>query len=258
MPARQLEESFRLATDLKAKWSLLPPLFDDWQNYLRVFFLATERAYPNCKNVLLTDEKTSPELPENVHIVRYPVDKKRVMYEKLCCQIAFMKSKGSDNHFVFLDNDMIVQQSLDDVFEQDFDIGLTYMLHHTGGLSGFPINNGVIIIPGHSREKGIRFLEEVKEVYEESFFTPELLQWQGGEYAFKKRIGIKNIDRTKNGVLELEGYKILFLNPNTYNFTSDDFFEMKDYYPDKKILHFKHMRKPEMLTYWDLYLKDTS
>ena len=101
------------------------------------------------------------------------------------------------------------------------------------------------------------FFEEVKKIYEESYFKPNLLQWQGGEYALKKRIGIYKINRIKSGILQVDDYKIRLLDPALYNFSSEDFFEMKDRYPDKKILHFKHMRKPEMPVYWDLHLKDT-
>lgn|GEM_PF-2507425 len=253
---QQLEDSLRAVTDLKAKWKLLPPMFEDWRTYLNVFFSATKRSHPHCENVLLTDETTSIDLPEDVRIVRYPVNQERIMYEKLCIQIEFMKADKTDNHLVFLDNDMIVQDSLEQVFEQQFDVGFTYMFHHTGTLYALPISNGVIIVPSRSRKKAIRFFEEVKAIYEEHFFKPELLKWQGGEYAIKKRIGIRNIDRVKAGILEVDDYRILLLDPAIYNFTSDDFFEMKDYYPDKKILHFKHMRKPEMPIYWELHLRD--
>lgn len=254
----QLSASLKKVTDSKLKWSQLPKVFADWEAYLQVFFLSTRRSHPNCRNVLITDFETRAELPEDVDVVRMQFDKEKLMYEKLRCQISFLREYPQNDSVIFLDNDMIVQGSLEHLFEKDFDIGFTYMLYHSGELYELPISNGVMIIPCEHRQKAIQFLEEVKNIYKNEYFTPNLLKWQGGEFAIRKRIGYQKIAQAQFDILSLDSYRILLLDPNIYNFSSPSFFEMKDFFPEKKILHFKHLRKPEMLIYWKLHLQGSS
>lgn len=251
----QLRQIFETVSVFKFKAEKLPPLFKDWNQYLTVLFRSARKFNPDCDCVLITDEETQPDLPSDVTIVRYPIDKRRMMYEKMRVQIEFLKSYAKDQHVILLDNDMIVQGNLSSIFESNFDMGLTYNIHPSGKLYSLPFCNGVLIFPQKKKDRGIEFLDEVKGIYAKEFGTSEKLMWEGEEHALKKRIGVQSIQKTDTQVIEVGSYRILLLDSEIYNYTSKDTFKMSRYQPDKKILHFKHLRKQDMVTYWEDHLE---
>lgn len=96
----QLKKIFEKASKFRFKAETLPPLFENWNQYLNIFFHSIQKSHPDCDRVLITDETTQPDLQDGVIILRYPIDKKMMMFEKLRVQIDFLKTYAKDHHVV--------------------------------------------------------------------------------------------------------------------------------------------------------------
>lgn len=211
-----------------------------------LLFQSIKQTHPDCRCVIMTDRLTHLEAIEGVSIERHDVDPDQPAYMRLCAQIEHLKNTNP-SHVIFLDYDMLVQHSLEPLFKEDFDIGLSYRQHPC------PINGGLMIVPQKGKKQAISFLEKVKIYYEKHY--PKNKDWGGFQGAISDVIEDKTIFSRKSDIITVHDTRILLLSDKTYNFTIGGEGHLVDYQPDKKILHFKGSRKKDMMVYWNEYLK---
>ena len=213
---------------------------------LQAFFASARRFHPDCRTVILTDLKTVINLSADIEIMRFDVDNRLVGFSRTLAQKAFLKQTTPPESVLFLDYDMLIQSNLDAMFQQPFDVALTYRRHPV------PINGGFIAIHGDGYEGGLAFMEKMVTI---SHQKPQYYTWFGNQRALVRSVGVNNFfDRTSD-LIEVDHIRILFLPGELYNFSTPDDVAMDGDYPDKKILHFKGRRKEYLLDYFKKMMK---
>ena len=226
----------------------------EWQNflpeqreYIEIFFQSCRLYHPDCRSVVLSDENTPFDFPDEIDILRYPVNPETPTLARLLCQIELFKSNPYKSHYVYLDYDILLQSNLDSIFERDFDIALCCRHTHR------PITVALLFVHKDSTDKAVKMLEMVKKTLLTKY--PERLRWWGAQDSFRDTIGVENLEDTDFKIINFEGMNILLIPHDDYCYHPPYDVPMIDFYPDKKILHFKGHRKPQMGEYWEHYLK---
>ncbi len=212
-----------------------------------IFFRSAKLYHPKCECVVLTDQKTKFNLPQDIKIVRCKVSSDQPAKSRLLAQIEYIKKAKKDSHLVFLDYDMIVQGDLLPVFEKDFDVAVTFRMHPV------PINGGVLIVYAGREKEAVSFLEKALKIFEKKYSEYNL--WGGAQRSISDAAGFLDVSHLKEEMIEVDGVKILLLPAGTYNFIIGGDDRFLDYHPEKVILHFKGRRKKSMITYWNEYAK---
>jgi lipopolysaccharide biosynthesis glycosyltransferase len=166
----------------------------------------------------------------------------------LMSQLHFLKSHEVESDVVLLDSDILINDNLESLFEQEFDVALTIRDEQE-----MPINGGIIYISQKNLAAAINFFQKLYFLYTEKY--QEKSQWWGDQYALADAIGHQANSNIKPGNIEVDGVKILLLPCEIYNFSPNyesdlDLCELKE----QKILHFKGPRKQYMNMYWENYL----
>ncbi len=236
-----------LTAEAKSNILKVEPCFVDFpaQQLIEVLFASIRRFHPHCRTAILTDLKTEFPISPESDLFRYDLDTNFIGLSRTKAQVAFLKQRENPGSVIFLDYDMLVQGDLNPLFNQPFDVALTYRAHIT------PINGGVIIIHENGFDRGLAFMEKVLKI---SLEKPRYYAWYGNQRALLRAIGIDAFFKRKSDTLTIGQTHILLLPCSLYNFSTEDD-QMEDYYPDKKILHFKGARKPFLLPYFEKYIK---
>ncbi|BAY81010.1 hypothetical protein NIES267_04750 [Calothrix parasitica NIES-267] len=225
--------------------------FYNYQKTLELMFSSVSKFHHDFNKVILTDLDTDFSfLPADIHIQRYAVDSREIMFSRLSSQLSFLESHDFDSDIIFLDSDILINQNLEPLFKQNFDIALTIRVNQE-----MPINGGIIYISKNNRESANKFFNNIYDSYINNYKNN--FQWWGDQYALADVIGWTKGDKLEPDLIEVDGIKILLLACDIYNFSPDyesdlDVCELKD----KKILHFKGPRKKYMDLYWQYYLSE--
>jgi hypothetical protein len=228
---------------------------NEYLTQIDLMFRSATLAHSNCKKVILTDLHTDLSgLSPDIHVYRLNLDSEMVMLSRLQAQLHYVSHEDSDSNIVLLDSDMLIQNSLDPLFAQVFNIGLTCRDPKEDSYQRMPFNGGVIFVSKYCKMQAIQFLEQVYTIYQDKYTHQGI--WWGDQYALLDTIGAKRFFNRCSDLLEVEGSKILVVPCNIYNFSpknqiSSILFELKD----KRILHFKGSRKRLICTYWKTYLE---
>ncbi len=227
--------------------------FDYENNYVAMIdmlFRSVSIFHFDCKKVVLTDFETNlSSLPNDIDIFRMELDPEQVMLSRLRSQIHYVKNHDLSSDLVLLDSDMLINGNLNSLFEQCFDIGLTYR-----GYRDMPINGGIIFIPENGKQQAASFLEKAYNIYKSNYY--EHSTWWGDQYALIEAIGHDNFFQRSSDVVCVDNNtKVLLLPCDLYNFSPKNKFraiatELKE----QKIIHFKDSRKRLMYPYWNTYL----
>lgn len=126
------------------------------EKLLMTLFKSARKFHPDCRCVVLTNEKTKIAASPDYTIVRYDVDVRKPMFAITQARTEYLKEADGSSHIIFIDTDMLVQQNLDALFELDFDIALTYR----ADFSCDPINAGLFFINRLGIAKALSFFEE--------------------------------------------------------------------------------------------------
>ncbi|NDJ18749.1 hypothetical protein [Myxacorys almedinensis] len=208
--------------------------------------------HPKCKKVMLSDQTTTFDyLDRDIEVYRTKTDTDSIplMLNRLLTQISYVRYNNSHSNLTFLDSDILINANLEAVFQQDFDIALTYR-----ELEDMPINWGVMFISKKGQRKAIGFLEKVANIYREKYLTSNIF-WCD-QYALIDAIGREHFFKRQSNVLCVENTKILLVPCETYNFSPEP--TLNSIVPElknRKIIHFKGPRKQLMPIYWNTYLK---
>lgn len=236
----------------KARWKLFQQDYlPNARLYIETLFHSVRLVHPNCRCYVLTDQDTEFSFSQEIEIKRYPLDPDKPAYNRLLAEKAFLKDADDTFHKVFLDYDMLVQQSLEQIAGFDFDLALTFDANIQR------VNGSFIMVRKGGQAAAIRYFEMIEELYSNSYTAYEA--WGGISVAMNDlfAINLKTIPYLKT--VELAGIKFFILPSEKYNYPiSDAEFQFHEYLPDKMILHFKGLRKTNMLEYWNSYLKPKS
>ncbi|QMS90666.1 hypothetical protein HUN01_24920 [Nostoc edaphicum CCNP1411] len=221
----------------------------DYQQAIDLMFKSVDKFHSNCEKVILTDLDTNVSFFSlDITVQRYPVDSRTIMLSRLVSQLHFLKSHEFKSDIVFLDSDILVNDNIESLFSQEFDLALTVRDDKE-----MPINGGVIYISKRNKEAVVAFFEKLYLLYTEKYI--EKSQWWGDQHALADAINWQKGSQVDPGNIEIDSIKILLLSCDIYNFSPDyesdlDVYELKE----RKVLHFKGPRKKYMNVYWRNYL----
>ena len=150
----------------------------------------------------------------------------------------YVCSNKFNHDTVFLDFDTILNFNTDEIFSQDFDIGLTFRKND----KLMPINEGVIFAKYKNKDKVIHFFNKLNVIYRllsndkfVSLFFENIRVWRGGQLSLASIIRWKKFDF---GHAIMHKTKFLILDADIYNFTPIKSISI-DNLRSKKILHLK-------------------
>ncbi|WP_119355382.1 hypothetical protein [Azohydromonas sediminis] len=222
-------------------------------DYVAMAALAFQSAalfHPGCRRLILTDETTAfPGLPDEVELVRRPIDAAKVMYERMRSQLALIRERGRDTNLLFIDADMLINGPVDSLFARDLDLGLTYREHES-----MPINGGLIAVPRHGHAVAAAFLSRVVDVMQTRY--ADSLGWYCDQRALIDTIGRERFARRPLDLIDVDGARVALFPCDTYNYTPGNHWRnILARSPRRRIIHFKGQRKRLMRPYWELHLE---
>jgi hypothetical protein len=227
--------------------------------YFELLALACEAAMlraPHAQRILLTDEAT--RVPEGlaVHkIVRCAIDTRRLMYERMRAQLAFLERRERRRPTVFLDADVVVNREPAAVFGEAFDVGLTWRID----IPESRFNGGVIFAaPG---DRAGAFLQRALACYDALATDPrfdgeKVRSWGGDQYALASTVGHREFGRRETEGMVVGGSRVRFFPCDDYNVTMERRVPYSAQETRRKFfLHFKGDRKNLQKHYLDLVRK---
>ena len=177
-----------------------------------------------------------------------PVSTASVMLDRTRAQKAYIDAYDFAEPLIFIDTDMLLNQDLGPLFEQDFDIGLTWR-----PLAAEPINGGLILVNNRRPAEARAFFDEFLALYEQSF--SEQATWFGDQAALCRLLDVPAHGTELPRPQRLGAARIQFFPCDTFNFTPlNHAAALASPLDDKAVLHFKGPRKWMMHLYWQAYL----
>ena len=227
--------------------------------YFELLALAFDSAIlraPHAQRILLTDEATRvPEALAAHKIVRVAIDTRRLMYERMRAQLAFLEHRERRRPTVFLDSDVVVNREPAAVFGEAFDVGLTWRV----GMPEARFNGGVIFAaPG---DRAHAFMQRAIACYDAIVAQPRLggealRAWWGDQYALASTVGHREFAGRKTEGLVVAGTRTRFFPCDDYNVTMERRVPYSAEETRRKFfLHFKGDRKGLQKHYLDLVRK---
>ena len=213
-----------------------------------MMFSSARLFHPHARRVVLSDLETSfdPVRDGIDSIDRSEMDPQKLMFERAQAQLRHVRASGFDRPMVIIDSDILVNGSLQPVFERDFDVALTWR----GDNRDQPINGGLLILNNRRPAVSRRFFENYVRIYSERY-ADEKGDWFGDQLALRDALGLEVEQLAASEIVEVDGCRVLLLPCDTYNFSpSNQFTEIERDLGDKLILHFKGERKRLMRPYW--------
>ncbi|MBW4644611.1 MAG: hypothetical protein KME23_16750, partial [Goleter apudmare HA4340-LM2] len=238
-----------LAEEIEKNTPLDRDNFYDYQQTINLMFKSVDKFHSKCKKVILTNLETNLSfLAGDIQVQRHPVNSREIMLSRLVSQLHFLQSHDFSSDVVLLDSDILINDNLESLFIQEFDVALTVRADQE-----MPINGGIIYVSQKNPVSVINFFQKLYSLYTEKY--QQKSQWWGDQYALADAIGYKASSKLEPGNIEIDGVNILLLPCEIYNFSPNyesdlDVCELKE----QKVLHFKGLRKQYMSVYWENYL----
>lgn len=215
-----------------------------------MMFQSARKFHPGSCCTVLTDEATRLEaLSSRYSRINCTVRREKMMFDRMTAQFEFVRAYDFSLPIFLVDSDVLINNSLDSVFQHDFDIGLTW--RHD---SKMPINGGVIILNNRRPDAIRRFFSLFHEIYSKKY--ADRADWYGDQYALRDCIGMTAEEMASHqGMIEMQGCRILLLPCEQYNFSPNNSIPtIASRFRDKFVLHFKGERKLLMRLYWQAHL----
>lgn len=171
--------------------------------------------------VFVTNENCSAPPPQpGLSVIRLPTDDRAPMLERVKAMAAYVQSKAFTQDTVFLDTDAFPNRSLKAVFDDCFDIGVTYRT--TPGF--MPLNEGVIFCSHTDPAAALRFFRGYAATYEYLARDPTVVdyygdigRWRGGQLSLNA-VACPEGDLNKVPAFESNGVRIALLPCNRFNY----------------------------------------
>jgi len=215
---------------------------DDPFLYMRTMFASARWFHSDCRKVVLTDRNTDLPAALDAQVIRLDLDASQPMLARALAWRTFVQRASS--HVVFLDSDILINGNLDPIFQQTFDVGLTYRLQDK-----WPINAGINFAHADSLPGAAGFHELWLEHFSSAYAKDGV--WGGDQDALRDLVNEADFTRTDSFMHHQGGYDIMMLPCAHYNFSTEDETGMTGRYPTSSVLHFKGRRKANMRPYWD-------
>lgn len=235
--------------------------------YLNLTAASFKALDPEIRTVFLTAGQEKP--PQGLHIDR--VKKlprktrlnKGLMVDELQGWLDFANSDLFDRPTILVDPDLLAQRRLDDVFEEDFDVGLTWRaVDETRQFTDFAqhgntqhINAGVVFLNPRRKDAVVRFFEAC--LADLLSLEAPFWQWYGDQEVLQRVSGVGADKAYHPEIRDIDGVRIRQFPCQDYNFSPPYLPSGQpcaNHYPDPCIVHFKGRRKGVMFHYAQHYL----
>lgn len=226
---------------------------NDYFNFIKSQFKSAVESGVNDRFLLTcTDTKVPDSLV--THLIRYEVAERNLTnYARFSTYFRFMEDDAPDFPMLLLDNDIVVLRDPGDIFEEDFDVGLTY---RTDLLP--PINAGVVMV--RNRNVGTEFFRIVMREYDRllelSEASPEFGNCNfriglGDQLALSLACSLATPADIRKEHILVEGLKVRLFPSNRYNYTPlNEWQAAHTDLSDKYLLHFKGNTKKFVNKSW--------
>ncbi len=215
--------------------------------YIQTMFASARRFHPECRCLILSDERTPFPPCEEIVIIRHSLDRTQPMLARSKSWLDYLQI--AESHVIFLDSDILINGDLAHVFDEDFAVALTYR----AGDAKWPINAGINFAHGMHLQAAARFhrvwLSEFRAAYGDRSV------WGGDQDTLRELFKAVDFARGDSFAWRLGELDIRFLPCARYNFSTSYAHEMDGHYPEAKALHFKGRRKPWMFPYWHKHIQ---
>ncbi|MDP3920799.1 MAG: hypothetical protein Q8R76_08350 [Candidatus Omnitrophota bacterium] len=226
----------------------------DPRRMMYLLFRSAELHHPHCRKVVISDLRTDLSyLAPDIEIKRYDVDPTQIALSRWNSRNQFLADQDFSSHFVLLDYDILVNANLLPLFDQPFDVALTYR-HRTEAdkRPKLKINGGILFLKANRKAASMSFLNRVFTTYKEKFISRP--DWWGGQYSMNEVVGHANVPESGTRTVKTGDSTILLLPCDQYNFSpSNRYRSIAAEFQTQKILHFKARCRRLMNLYWDIY-----
>jgi hypothetical protein len=227
-------------------------------DYMAVLALSFESAAiraPRARRILLTDDATA--VPSGVkvdEVVRFPIDRARLMYERMRVQASYLENRPMGRCSLLIDSDVVINRDPAPIFAEAFDVGLTWRT----GLPNAPFNGGAIFVS--SGRPGAEFFIKARSCYDAfaddaaiaAAFPRDLRSWWGDQFALALMVGYRPFAERKTHAALVDGIRVRFFPCDDYNYTIEARDYPTDFFAPKFLVHFKGNRKVAQAAYLDL------
>lgn len=219
------------------------------QRLIRLMSRSVRLLYPNSSLTLLTDARTANSglsLPGRQVINE--VKPENLMLERAVAQHRYVLASDMSAPIVLLDSDILLNGSLENVFQQTFDVALTWRPHDE-----MPINGGFLILNNVRPEASKEFFSRFLSIYRKKYAAQA--GWFGDQLALRDCVGLRADNMSEREIIERDGCRVLLLPCSTYNFAPvNRYRSICSRLPEKVVLHFKGQRKRLMAAFWRAWL----
>ena len=215
------------------------------QEYIQTMFASARHFHPGCRQVILSDRHTAFPPRPDIEIIRCDLDAENPMMSRSIAWLDYIRKV--EGHTIFLDSDILINGDLSQVFDNDFAIALTYRDEDK-----WPINAGINFAHGRHLDVAARFYARWLESFRTHHHGSSV--WGGDQDVLREMFAAVDFARGDTFCQELDGIKVMFIPCSIYNFSTSYQCEMDGHYPEKKVLHFKGRRKPNLFPYWRRFI----
>lgn len=220
----------------------------DYDGLLALNIQIARWTQPDANILVFTDSESFKNVgfEDNVRLFRLNTKGDEPMFERVVTMAAYVSSSLFNSPTVFLDIDAFLIRPINEIFFEDFDMGLTHR-HIVGQMA---INEGVIFANIRDIDRVCYFFESylasylaAEESEEVGRIYKNIRRWRGGQLAINAAAGGHQFYATSTAVTEY-GTKIAYLPCSKYNLSQIDEKEVNSYLRDRCcILHLKGNRK---------------
>ena len=214
---------------------------DENNQFLNMMFESVRKFNENHKLYLLTDKHTKFNTACDVNILRYDLDSNFPILSR--SQSWFYFIHEYDNPTIFLDSDILILSDLSTIFDDNFDIGITYR-----NWDKWPVNAGIHFVNDINRDLSINFYKEWYDVFSDKYSYQSV--WGGDQDAIHYMLKNINFNRKDEFYYNYKMYKLKLMHCDIYNYSSEMNEKMDIIPKNVKVMHFKGNRKKFMKNVW--------
>jgi hypothetical protein len=217
---------------------------------IELLFRSVNVFHPQSKLYVLSSSRTDlTALNMNYSRLNSEIDSKALMLSRSFAQQDMIRHHDFSTPIVLIDSDILINERLDPIFEQDFDVALTWRAS-----INMPINGGLLILNNRRPEVARKFFDDFVDLYQHKYIDDAT--WYGDQLALRDICALTYREMGDRNVVEVNGCKILFLPCEQYNFSPEDHHRAIIHpVPQAVVLHFKGNRKRLMQAYWEAHLQ---
>ena len=222
---------------LEKRKNLSKNIYDEYK-ILYNFCNHIKKKYSDHQIILFTDFSSVIKKNINAHIVRINFNSQYPMYNRNRLMKIYVNSNKFDQNTIFLDFDTILNLDTKKIFNNNFDIALTFRKND----KLMPINEGVIFAKVQNKERVIMYFKKLNEIYINlskdkiiNMFFNNILIWRGGQLSLSAFLQWKKLYLGHNYINKIN---FLILDSYYYNFTPIKSISYEELI-SKKILHLK-------------------